>query len=55
MGVRSLGNLYKDNWGTGFSGNVWDKEMLSPTLSTMQGGGQTTNDYCRSKATRIYG
>ena len=36
--VRSLGNIYKDNWGTGFPGNVWDKNMLSPTLSTMQGG-----------------
>ena len=38
MEVRSLGNICKPNWGTGFPGNVWDKEMLSPTLSTMQGG-----------------
>lgn len=38
--VKSFGNIYKDNWGTGFPGNVWDKEMLSPTLSTMQGGGR---------------
>lgn len=40
MELRSLGNIYKDNWGTGFPGNVWDKEMLCPTLSTMQGGGR---------------
>ena len=38
MEVRVLGNICKPNWGTGFPGNVWDKEMLSPTLSTMQGG-----------------
>ena len=38
MEVRSLGNIYKDNWGTGLPGHVWDKEMLSPTLTTMQGG-----------------
>lgn len=40
MEVKSLGNIYKDNWGTGFPGNVWDKNMLSPTLTTMQGGGR---------------
>ena len=44
MEVKSLGNIYKENWGTGFQGNVWDKNMLSPTLTTMQGG-QRTNDY----------
>lgn len=40
MEVRSLGNIYNDNWGTGLTGHVWDKEMLSPTLTTMQGGGR---------------
>lgn len=38
MEVRSLGNICKDNWGTGFPGNVWDKDNLCPTLTTMQGG-----------------
>lgn len=38
--VESLGNIYKDNWSTGFPGNVWNKEKLCPTLTTMQGGGR---------------
>lgn len=33
-----LGNIYGENCGTGFAGNVWDKEAISPTLMTMQGG-----------------
>ena len=35
-----LGNIYNDNWGTGLPGNVWEKNALSPTLTTMQGGGR---------------
>ena len=37
--VRRLGNLYGENRGTGFAGNVWDKNNLCPTFTTMQGGG----------------
>lgn len=35
-----LGNIYNENAGAGFAGNVWDKEGLCPTLTTMQGGGR---------------
>ncbi len=33
-----LGNIYGEDKGTGYAGNVWDLEKLSPTLTTMQGG-----------------
>lgn len=33
-----LGNIYGEDKGTGYGGNVWDSESLSPTLTTMQGG-----------------
>lgn len=36
--IKRLGNIYGEDKGTGFAGNVWDKEHLSPTLTTMQGG-----------------
>lgn len=38
--IHRLGNIYGENRGTGFAGNVWDKEKLSPTITTMQGGGR---------------
>lgn len=38
MEQRRLGNLYGDDKGTGFAGNVWDKNYISPSLTTMQGG-----------------
>ena len=40
MEVIRLGNLYGEDRGTGFAGNVWDKENLCPTITTMQGGGR---------------
>ena len=33
-----IGNIYGDNRGTGFAGNVWHKEGIAPTLTTMGGG-----------------
>jgi DNA-cytosine methyltransferase len=33
-----IGNIYGEDKGTGYAGNVWDKEELSPTLTNMQGG-----------------
>ena len=33
-----IGNLYGDNRGTGFAGNIWDTEGISPALTTMGGG-----------------
>ena len=32
-----IGNLYGENRGTGFAGNVWHKEGIAPTLTTMGG------------------
>ena len=44
MEQRRLGNLYGDDRGTGFAGNVWDKNYISPSLTTMQGGDERTDD-----------
>lgn len=44
MEMKLLGNIYGNNFGTGYAGNVWDKNGICPTLMNMQGGGQTTND-----------
>ena len=33
-----IGNIYGENRGTGFAGNVWDKEFISPTVTTGGGG-----------------
>lgn len=38
MEQKRLGNLYGDDRGTCFAGNVWDKNYISPSLTTMQGG-----------------
>lgn len=38
--LKRLGNLFSDKWGTGLPYNVWDKNGLCPTLTTMQGGGR---------------
>lgn len=37
---KRLGNVYGEQFGTGYAGNVWDKEGISPTIMTMQGGGR---------------
>lgn len=36
--IIRIGNIYGDNRGTGFAGNVWHKNGLAPTLTTMGGG-----------------
>ena len=33
-----IGNIYDENYGTGYAGNVWDADGVSPTLQTAQGG-----------------
>lgn len=38
--VIRLGNIYNENAGLGFAGNVWDKNGICPTLTTMQGEGR---------------
>ena len=41
-----LGNVYGEQFGTGYAGNVWDKEAISPTLMTMQGSGRQPHIMC---------
>lgn len=36
-----LFNIYGEDRGTGFAGNVWDTEGIAPTIMTM--GGVTEN------------
>jgi len=36
--VKRIGNIYGEDKGTGYAGNVWEKDGLSPTLTNMQGG-----------------
>lgn len=36
--IKRLFNIYGENKGTGFAGNVWDKDYISPTITTCQGG-----------------
>lgn len=38
MTPNKLFNIYKDNRGTSFAGNVWDVKALCPTITTMGGG-----------------
>lgn len=33
-----IGNIYDESYGTGYAGNVWDKDGISPILQTAQGG-----------------
>ena len=33
-----IGNIFGSNKGTGFAGNVWDKEAIAPTITTCGGG-----------------
>lgn len=41
-----LGNVYGEQFGTGYAGNVWDRESISPTIMTMQGGGRQPHILC---------
>ena len=38
MEISRFGNIFGEEKGTSFAGNVWDKEKLCPTLTNMQGG-----------------
>ena len=35
-----IGNINRADFGTGYAGGVWDSDYISPTLTTMQGGGR---------------
>lgn len=35
-----IGNVNRNDFGTGYAGGVWNTNNISPTLTTMQGGGR---------------
>lgn len=37
---KFIGNINRPDFGTGYAGGVWDTGNISPTLTTMQGGGR---------------
>lgn len=37
---KFVGNVNRPDFGTGYAGGVWDVNNISPTLTTMQGGGR---------------
>lgn len=45
MKQKRLGNIYGEDRGTGFAENVWDKDCISPSLTTSHGGAERTYDY----------
>ena len=38
--VKKLANIYNEEFGTGYAGNVWDPTYFCPSLTTSQGGGR---------------
>ena len=40
MRIERIGNIYGDQFGTGYAGNTWSKDGLAPGLMTMAGGGR---------------
>lgn len=48
-----LGNVYGDQFGTGYAGNVWDTNAISPALMTMQGGGRQPHIMCGGLESKI--
>lgn len=54
---KRLGNIYNENSGAGFAGNVWDKDFICPTITTMQGGGRQPmiiEDFYANREIRVY-
>ena len=43
---RFIGNINRPDFGTGYAGGVWDTNNISPTLTTMQGGGRQPHIMC---------
>lgn len=37
---KFIGNVNREDFGTGYAGGIWDDSHISPTLTTMQGGGR---------------
>lgn len=40
---KFIGNVNREDFGTGYTGGVWDDSHVSPTLTTMQGGGRQSH------------
>ena len=38
--IKLLGNIYGEQFGTGFAGNIYDAEGITPAITTFQGGGR---------------
>lgn len=38
MTPKRLFNIYGEDRGTGYAGNVWAVDALAPTITTMEGG-----------------
>lgn len=55
MKQKRLGNIYGEDRGTGFAGNVWDKEFISPSITTSQGGGTQQIKVCESQIVAMHG
>lgn len=43
---KFIGNINRPDFGTGYAGGVWDANNISPTLTTMQGGGRQPHIMC---------
>lgn len=43
---KFIGNINRPDFGTGYAGGVWDTNNISPTLTTMQGGGRQPHIMC---------
>jgi DNA (cytosine-5)-methyltransferase 1 len=50
---KRLGNIYGENYGTGFAGNVWDSNGICPTLQTAQGGGRQPHVPTRNRIRKL--
>ena len=40
-----IGNIYGEQFNSGYAGNVWSADGLSPALMTMQGGARADDYY----------
>lgn len=43
---KFIGNINRPDFGTGYAGGVWGTNNISPTLTTMQGGGRQPHIMC---------
>ena len=43
---KFIGNVNREDFGTGYAGGVWDDSHISPTLTTMRGGGRQPHVLC---------